>query len=177
MINGAAVPPMKLRFALLLALLSGSLPARGVDSVSMELGRGTSQLEMVRVGMQWHGRDKWFEHTDWHVARYLDLAFGGWNGEHAMVYDLGLTPVFRLERTGGSPYFEAAVGFHALSDLDFGHGRETSTRFQFGDHIGVGLVRGRYDWSLRLQHLSNAGIRNPNPGLNFLQLRVQYLLD
>jgi hypothetical protein len=29
---------------------------------------------------------------------------------------------------------------------------------------------------VRLQHLSNGGIRNPNPGINFLVLRVQYLL-
>ena len=25
---------------------------------------------------------------------------------------------------------------------------------------------------VRFQHLSNAGIQNPNPGINFLQLRV-----
>jgi hypothetical protein len=27
---------------------------------------------------------------------------------------------------------------------------------------------------LRLQHLSNAGLRNPNPGINFLMLRLAY---
>ncbi|HYL90521.1 MAG TPA: acyloxyacyl hydrolase, partial [Burkholderiales bacterium] len=35
----------------------------------------------------------------------------------------------------------------------------------------------RYDVSMRLQHLSNAGIKNPNPGVNFLQVRFQYWLD
>jgi hypothetical protein len=28
--------------------------------------------------------------------------------------------------------------------------------------------------SLRLQHLSNGGITSPNPGINFLQLRLAY---
>ena len=51
-----------------------------------------------------------------------------------------------------------------------------STRFQFGDHLGVGVRRGQYDIGLRLQHLSNAGLRNPNPGVNFLQLHLAYEL-
>jgi hypothetical protein len=29
---------------------------------------------------------------------------------------------------------------------------------------------------VRLQHLSNGGMRNPNPGINFLVVRVQYYL-
>ena len=102
------------------------------------------------------------------------------NGEDT-IYDVGLTPVFRLEGTApGSAYFEAAIGFHLLSDLQIDHDRPFSTRFQFGDHIGVGRrfgPRERYDLSLRLQHLSNGGIRRPNPGIDFLQLRFQYHLE
>jgi lipid A 3-O-deacylase len=177
MINGAAAQPMKLRLAFLVALLCSPWSARALDSVAVEAGRGTGKTTLLRVGMQWHGRDKWFEHSSWHVARYLDLAFGGWDNGDKTVYDLGLTPVFRFERSTGSPYFEAAIGFHAVSDLQFERARATSTHFQFGDHVGVGFVRDRYDWALRLQHLSNGGIRNPNPGINFLQVRVQYRLD
>jgi len=176
MIKAPACRPMK-RSLIIAALLCAPLPALAIDSFSIEGGTGTSETNMVRVGLQWHGRTRWFEHTGWHVARYLELAFGGWNGEHGTVYDLGFTPVFRLARARGSPYIEAAIGFHALSDLDIGRGRETSTRFQFGDHVGIGVVRGRYDFGVRLQHLSNGGIRNPNPGINFVQLRLQYWLD
>lgn len=176
MINGPARLPMKRSLLLAAALLCAPLPSLAVDSFSIEAGNGTNEINMARLGLQWHGRDKWFEHSSWHVARYLELAFGGWNGEQGTVYDLSVTPVFRLERPSGAPYLEAAIGFHALSDLDFGRGRETSTRFQFGDHIGVGIVRGRYDFAVRLQHLSNGGIRNPNPGINFLQVRLQYWL-
>jgi lipid A 3-O-deacylase len=177
MINGSAASPMKLRLAFLLALLCIPLPAPALDSVAVEAGRGTGKTTLLRVGMQWHGRDKWFEHSRWHIARYLDLAFGGWNNGDKTVYDLGLTPVFRFERSTGSPYLEAAIGFHAVSALQFARASATSTHFQFGDHIGVGFVEDRYDWGLRVQHLSNGGIRNPNPGINFLQVRVQYLLD
>jgi hypothetical protein len=175
MINGPAVPPMKRFF--LAALLCLPCAAFALDGASLELGHGSNDVDLLRAGLQWRGHDKWFEHSSWHVAHYMDLAFGGWQGASHTVYDLGVTPVFRFERASGSPYFEAAIGFHLLSDLDFGKGKDTSTRFQFGDHVGLGFVRGRYDFGLRLQHLSNGGIRNPNPGINFLIFRVQYLLD
>ena len=174
MIIAPARPPMKHRLALALGLLCASHAAFAIDSASLEVGRGDHETTMMRVGLQWQGHRKAFENSSWQISHYIDLAFGGWNGEHGTVYDLGVTPVFRFQRAGGSPYLEAAIGFHAISDLDFRDDVETSTRFQFGDHLGVGFVHGRYDWSLRLQHLSNAGIRDPNPGINFLQLRLQY---
>lgn len=168
---------MKLRLLLAIGLLCASRAALGLNGASVEVGRGTSQTNLMRVGLQWQGHRKAFESSRWQIAHYIDLAFGGWNGEHGTVYDLGFTPVFRFQRAGRSPYIEAAVGFHVISDLNFKGNVDTSTRFQFGDHIGIGMVRGRYDWSLRLQHLSNAGIRDPNPGINFVQLRLQYRLD
>jgi lipid A 3-O-deacylase len=176
MIIAPARLPMKLRLLLALGLLCASCAALALDSVSVEAGRGTSQTNLVRVGLQWQGHRKAFENSSWQIVHYIDLGFGGWNGEHGTVYDLGFTPVFRFQRANRSLYFEAAVGFHMISDLAFKGDVETSTRFQFGDHIGVGIMNGRYDWSLRLQHLSNAGIRDPNPGINFLQLRLQYWL-
>jgi lipid A 3-O-deacylase len=36
---------------------------------------------------------------------------------------------------------------------------------------------GRYDVSLRVQHLSNGGLRDPNPGINFVLVRLQYSLE
>ena len=176
MIRAPACLKMKRIFQALAAALWAST-AFAVDSVSVEAGRGTHNLNMARLGVQWNAQHKWFSTEGWGLARYWDLSFGGWNGGHGAVYDFGLTPVFRLERPGGTPYLEAAIGIHILSDLDIGTGSELSTRFQFGDHIGAGLRFGaqrEHDLSLRLQHLSNAGIRNPNPGVNFLQLRFQH---
>jgi len=175
MINGPRVPPMKRLLLILAFCLPGS--ALALDSVSFEGGRGSGRTNLLRMGLQWRGHDQWFEHSSWHVAHYMELAFGGWNNGNHTVYDAGITPVFRFERSGGSPYFEAAIGFHAVSKLEFEDSRETSTKFQFGDHVGAGILRGRYDFGLRLQHLSNGGIRNPNPGINFLIFRVQYRLD
>jgi lipid A 3-O-deacylase len=55
--------------------------------------------------------------------------------------------------------------------------RETrcSTAFNFGDDLGLcqgSAAGGGWEWSLRFQHFSNAGIERPNPGEDFLQLHV-----
>jgi len=37
-------------------------------------------------------------------------------------------------------------------------------------------VNVRISWMLRVQHISNARIKRPNPGGNFVQLRYAYAL-
>jgi hypothetical protein len=151
--------------------------AAAVDGVSTELGYN-DEVRMWRAGLQWNWQRRWWRGGRWELGGYWDLSAGGWRNGEDTVYDVGLTPVFRLEGTApGSPYLEAAIGFHLLSDLQIDRGKSFSTRFQFGDHIGAGRrfgPRERYDVSVRLQHLSNGGIRKPNPGIDFLQLRFQY---
>ena len=154
------------KFAAAAAACLVSVPAHALDGVWLEAGAGTDDdVKPVRVGAQWRSH---YRRLSW------EASFGGWSGGHGRVYDLGFTPVARW---GRSPYLEAGVGAHVLSDLDVGTGSDFSTRFQFGDHVGVGMRFGSYDLGLRFQHLSNGGLRNPNPGINFVILRLQYHLD
>ena len=155
-----------------------------VDGVAVEIGFGNENTELARVGLQWKWDKRWSAGRSWTLGGYWDLQLGRWSGplrprqEAQSVWDLGITPVFRLERTERTrvwPYFEAAIGAHLLSDLRINSERRFSSRFQFGDHLAAGVRFGedhRYDMSLRLQHLSNGGITRPNPGINFLQLRL-----
>jgi hypothetical protein len=146
------------------ALLAHALCAHALDGVSIEAGRGGHQVDMARVAGE----------REWDNGRgYWELSAGAWDGGRGTIYDLGFTPVLR---TRGAWYAEGAIGAHWLSSTSIEPGREFSTHFQFGDHLGVGWRGGRYDLALRLQHLSNAGLRNPNPGINFLVLRLRYEL-
>ena len=55
--------------------------------------------------------------------------------------------------------------------------RGFSTRFNFVSQLGVGRSfgnDGRHELSVRVQHHSNGGIRSPNPGEDFVQLRYAY---
>lgn len=49
-----------------------------------------------------------------------------------------------------------------------------STAFKFGDRLAIGRRfgdGGRHELAFRFQHCSNAGIRHPNLGEDFLQIR------
>jgi hypothetical protein len=171
---------VKLRAAvLLLWLLCGAGRAHALDGVSAEFGQGHG-IWLWRLGAQWNGSERWtFRTGNWHGRVYWDVNAGVWEQGVDTIYDLGVTPVVRLEheRPNGSPYLELGIGPHMLSNLAVTPYRTFTTHLQFGDHIGAGLRFGdeeRYDIGVRLQHISNAGIQNPNPGINFLQLRLQY---
>ena len=171
--------------ALVLSLLAMPVVAAdlGIDSVSIEGGyspNDNGDVGMARVGVQWDWGVKWFETSSWYLGGYWDLSAGYWHASDSDIGDFGLTPVFRLQSTatsGFSPYVEIAVGAHLLTDTSITTNRQFSTNFQFGDHLGAGFRFGdkdEYDLAYHFQHLSNASIDTPNPGINFHQIRLQY---
>jgi opacity protein-like surface antigen len=170
----------KIRLFAILAVVLAT-PARAVDGIALEAGTGNQGVSLLRAGLQWNWDRRWLEAGGWHLGGYWDASLGVWGGGPKNVADFGLTPTFRYQRSAtGSPYVEAAIGVHLLSSVHVAQTRTFGTRFQFGDHIGVGMrfgPDGQYDLSLRLQHASNAGIREPNPGINFLILRLQVPFD
>jgi hypothetical protein len=175
-------------FFVLACLLLAVPHARALDGMSLELGSSDSSnasVDLGRIGVQWDWSRRWALGGNWHIGGYWDLSFGYWdndsrNRSKKSIYDLGFTPTFRLEQTNPgqvSPYVEAAIGLHYLSKSSVGSERRFGTRFQFGDHIGLGLrfgPRHAFDIGYRYQHLSNAGIKQPNQGINFHQVRMQY---
>lgn len=89
---------------------------------------------------------------------------------------VGVIPLLRLRfDQGRSPWYaEAGVGVSAMDHHFVTTTKQFTTSFNFVDVVGVGRsfgpARGQ-EIGLRLQHVSNAGIRVPNPGQNFVQLR------
>ena len=162
--------------------------ARAVDSMSFVLGTSDSSnasVDMVRIGVQWNWSKRWAIGQNWHIGGYWDLDFGYWSNDSPRktnngMNDVGFTPTFRLQQTSMgaiSPYLEGAIGFHLLSETSVSEKRRFSTTFQFGDHLGVGVrfgYRHAMDLGYRYQHLSNAGIKHPNNGIEFHQVRFQY---
>jgi hypothetical protein len=156
-------------------------PAAALDGVSVEAGRDGS-YEMARFGVQWQWKQRWLATGGRHFGGYWDLSAGSWRadalaGQNDSLDDIGLTPTLRWQADDlQGLYLEAGIGAHYLSRTSLG-GRRFSTRFQFGDHIGMGYrfgPQGAWDLSYRFQHLSNADIKRPNDGMNSNQLRLQY---
>jgi len=138
---------------------------------------------MHRIGVQWNWDKKWLETKNWYLTGYWESSLGYWYnndnaGKNTGLVDIGITPVFRYQRSeiyDFVPYIELAVGAHYLTDKDISARKKFSTHFQFGDHLAAGFVLNKhYDLSYHFQHLSNANIKSPNPGINFHQIRFQY---
>jgi hypothetical protein len=162
--------------------LSGNVWA--VDAVSFELGNG-NQTDVARVGAIWNWDKQWFTEGDWLVTGYWEATAGRWQGHSStgnnqVITDLGIAPVFRFQQkhpSGVAPYVEGAIGFHLISPTYIYAGRNFSSAFQFGDHVGFGMRFGehhRFDMSYRFQHVSNGDIKQPNPGINFNQVHFAY---
>ena len=176
------------RFFCFLALIGSVQIAYAVDGFSLEYGKsdsGNVDVKAAGVGLQWNWDKKWFEGGDWHVGGYWEASIRQWDNSSVFktnsgLTDIGFTPVFRFQQnkpTGISPYLEGAIGFHLLSKSSVSSQRDFGSSFQFGDHVGAGVrfgQKGAYDLSYRYQHLSNGGLKSPNQGINFNQIRFAY---
>ena len=178
----------KIKYLITAAMLAASPLACAIDGMSFEYGHSDSSnanVNMYRVGVQWDWNKKLVEMGNWNLGGYWESDFGYWSNNsfaktRSSLVDIGFTPVFRFQQTTLSPlspYAELGVGMHLLSATSVSTQRQFGSSFQFGDHVGAGVRfgdKGKYDIGYRYQHLSNAGIKGPNQGINFHELRLQY---
>lgn len=118
------------------------------------------------------------------LTSYWDLFISQWHapalGSGSRNYtQLGAIYTWRYRFGGGSSawFAEGGVGGTVMDHLYKTPDRTFSTAFQFTEVLGVGRSfgeNGRHELTLRLQHFSNAGIKKPNPGENFVRLRYTY---
>jgi len=168
-------------FVFVLVLIQSS--AFAFDSASVEVGSG-NKTHMTRLGLQWKWDNKWWQSNGTHIGGYWDLTVSQWRasrfrniaGNSQNLIDVGFTPVFRWQSDNLKGWYaEAGIGAHYLSEIYDNNNRQFSTKFQFGDHLGVGYVfNNKIDIALRFQHFSNASIKQPNDGANFTVLRASY---
>lgn len=93
--------------------------------------------------------------------------------------ELGVSPILRIEKRGGSivPFIEGSVGVRVLSHAGTSDEHRIGSAFQFSDMLGVGVGFGKNanaEVGFRFQHVSNASIKEPNPGANFLTGYARY---
>lgn len=92
------------------------------------------------------------------------------HGRHTSLWQAGFAPVLRWWPTAKPFFVEAGFGPTFISRTRFAD-YNLATALQFGSHVGVGYVfNKRHQVGLRASHFSNASIKNPNDGLNLLQL-------
>ena len=122
----------------------------------------------------------WFLPWDWDLGKRWRLrsrldTSAGWlgdpGGNAARVYaGVGL-----LAGRGGSRFsFEGGIGPTLITETDF-QTKDFGIPFQFTSHLGLNWdVSKRVRLSYYFQHMSNAGLGSPNPGINLHLLGISY---
>lgn len=158
------------------AFALGSMSSAQAASVSFEVGQTSESTMVYRLGTQWDFNKSWWQSDVGHLTGYWDAAYGYWDGDHGdAMHSLSFSPVFVYEFTGGSvtPYIEAGIGVAVFSDTKY-EGRDFGSAFNFEDRIGVGIrFAGNQEVGLRAMHYSNAGIKQPNDGIENYSLHYR----
>lgn len=144
------------------ATISGAVGATGQSDMTYRIG----------LGLDW---DKtWLQSSVGHLTGYWDLGFTYWEaGEHTGArQSISFAPVFVYEFGSGNvvPYLEAGVGIAGFSATHVGN-RDLGSSFNFEDRLGVGLkIAQVHRVGVRVIHYSNAGLSEPNEGIESYSL-------
>ncbi len=168
------------RLAATLALtgvLAGIAPACFAQQSFALLGGTRNNVDSY--GLQWT-MSPWFTSNPggWRITGSPEVQLNLHHHDGDDMWQGGAFANFRFEPPVQTlrPYLELGLGLNVLSRNDLGS-KDFSTRFQFGEYVGLGVAWGGSrggvgeTWlGARVTHYSNAGIDLPNPGLETFQL-------
>lgn len=149
------------------------------DAVEVLAGPGKQGTSAVGAGLVWEWDTRKMRRAL--ITGQTELIASHWRadavgGGHQGLWQLALVPVVRLELDHGhSPWFlELGIGASWLSRTYATPTKAFSSSWNFYDVLGGGYRFGteeQHELGLRYTHVSNAGLKLPNPGENFLLLR------
>lgn len=152
-------------------LFSGVAMAQDGSGWGLSTGYGQSKddIDIYRVGILKDWKVKWLENATGYVTGYFELSYNHWNGENDSTNGVALSPVFQYafnpDGDNWYPYVEGGIGITYIDEY-FIDARNLSSNFQFEDRIGIGYRFDRLDLSFRYMHYSNAGLKQPNEGID-----------
>ncbi|CAE6689396.1 acyloxyacyl hydrolase [Paraburkholderia haematera] len=167
------------------AVLFGAAGFASADQFGVQVAAGVADhhLEKLDLGLVWDPNLTWWKIGDWHFSLIGEAHVAWWHTNegdvHENIGEFGVTPIIRFIKGSGAirPYIEAGAGIRLLSSPTISSDYTVSTAFQFASMAGIGVQFGnlqQYQAGYRFQHISNGGIKEPNPGINFHQLYLQY---
>lgn len=157
------------------AMSLGTMGGVQAADVTAAVGRSGESTTVYRLGAQWDWNTSWLRSDLGRLTGYWDLGYTYWVGDRtASSHSLSFSPVFVYEFAGESvrPYIEAGIGVAAFSSTEL-EKNDLGSSFQFEDRLGVGLRFAGQEIGLRAIHYSNAGLKNPNDGIEAYTLHYR----
>lgn len=151
------------------ACLCGITLNAQATEISGAIGATSQGGLTARAGLGFNWDKAWLESSTGKLTGYWDLGYTYWEGgdEAGGRHSLSFAPVFVYEFGSGQlkPFLEAGVGISVFSGTTAGD-QKFGSAFNFEDRIGAGLKIGdTQKVGLRATHYSNAGISEPNDGI------------
>lgn len=167
-----------LLFPAMLPLAAGAQDLRPA-TVFVQGGTGPKDgLAAATIGAQWpwawrHGfaGGEFSGATEVFLSEWRADAPGGTRRGFSQ---LGLVPMFRWRGDEGRSgwFVEGGIGLSVLDRQYVTANRVQSSQWNFSDNLALGHDIGKSgELSLRWQHSSNGGLKEPNPGINLFALR------
>ncbi|SDR70818.1 lipid A 3-O-deacylase [Halopseudomonas litoralis] len=152
-----------------------SIPAaHALDGLTLQIGESSENTTTYRIGAQFEfGRTLWQSQSGGvQLDGYWDAGVTRWSSLDAT--SLTFTPMFRLSfgasDAGVTPFLEGGIGASYFTETDLGD-QDMGGKFQFEDRLGAGLMfAGGSEVGVRYYHYSNAGIKQPNDGIDMAAL-------
>jgi lipid A 3-O-deacylase len=159
-----------LSLAMAFAVCCGSALSAQAADISGSVGV-TGQGDMtyrLAMGVNWN--TQWWQTSAGRLTGYWDAGYTYWEGANhyaAAKHSLSFAPVFVYEFGNGQlkPFIEAGIGVSVFSSTRVGE-KDLGAAFNFEDRIGAGVKIGDTQRvGIRAIHYSNAGIKEPNDGI------------
>lgn len=145
----------------------GVMFGRATDSDDIDIARLTYRHPLKDNGAWWMPAQLQLGASVWQVPDIRGTT---------RRFDLNATPIWRAGNSWG--YVEGGIGVYLLSKTINNPAHRLPSSFQFGSHVGTGLRLGKNAaLGIALQHLSNAGIKQPNGGIDLVLVTASLKLD
>ena len=166
--------------AYMLGMIFNSNVAMGSVGVGVDVGAG-DKATVYKVSMQQPWRSTLTNvipfavtpYFEWSIAQINENKYQNINNKKHAFTVYGLTPIFRhYSTTYPAVFFELGSGINLMTNKFNNDGTMSSTRFQFGDHIGLGYKFNNAELMIKFQHYSNGHLKTPNPAVNFVMAKL-----
>ena len=149
----------------------------GFDAVEVAAGKASDGIDVVRLALHQSWSRRWLASSSGELTGYHAVSLNRWVDEGEAINAWAYSPVFVYQfRDAPVSYVKFGVGVAYLSDTQI-KGRDLSSYFQFEDQLGIGWKWQEHDISLAYFHYSNAGIEEPNRGIDMVLLLYAFQLD
>jgi len=147
-----------------------------IDAVGISYGQSKDNIDIYRLTFRRDFKSRWLEGEMEYLSGYWEGSLNYWNGRGDENFGIALSPVFAYYFNASEtvkPYLEGGIGLSVWTETKMGH-RDLSSNFLFEDRVGAGIRINNWDLSLRYMHYSNAGIKEPNDGIDIFIGSISY---